>query len=187
MKGITKITVIILSGLLIFTNARGQEETVVSIAEIPEEYGYVIKAGEKIPEFEFTLLNGKTISSKDWTGKVVMLQFSATWSGVCRKAIPFIENEIWLKYKRNPDFALYGIDRGEPLETVKAFAREVNLSYPFAIDPQAEIFSIFAKKDAGITRNVIIDKEGRIAFVTRLFKEDEFKKMVAVIERLLKK
>ena len=188
MTGIINKTGIILTGLLVFTaNAFGQEETITPMKEIPAEYGYTIKIGDKIQDFTLTLINGKTVFSKDWTGKVVMLQFNATWSGVCRKAIPFIENEIWLKYKRNPDFELYGIDRGEPLETVKAFTREVDLSYPFAVDPQAEIFSLFARKDAGVTRNVIIDKEGKIAFVTRLFKEDEFKQMVVMIEHLLKK
>jgi peroxiredoxin len=187
MKSIIKKTGIILTGLLVFINAFGQEETVIPMREIPAEYGYIIRIGDKIQDFTLTLINGKTIHSKDWTGKVVMLQFNASWSGVCRKAIPFIENEIWLKYRRNQNFELYGVDRGEPLETVKAFTKEVDLSYPFAVDPQAEIFSLFAKKDAGVTRNVIIDKEGKIAFVTRLFKEDEFKQMVAVIEYLLKK
>lgn len=187
MNGIIKITGIILMGLVVFTNAFGQEEALIFPKEIPAEYGYIVKIGDKIQDFTLNLVNGKTVSSKDWTGKVVMLQFNATWSGVCRKVIPFIENEIWQKYRRNPDFELYGIDRGEPLETVKAFTREVDLSYPFAVDPQAEIFSLFAKKDAGVTRNVILDKEGRIAFVTRLFKEDEFKQMTAAIEQLLKK
>jgi len=115
-----------------------------------------------------------------------MLQFTAAWCGVCRKAIPFIENEIWLKYRKNPVFELYGVDRGEPLETVKKFARDLDISYPLAVDTNAEIFGLFADKTAGVTRNVIIDKEGKIAFVTRLFKEDEFKQMVAVIEHLLK-
>jgi peroxiredoxin len=187
MKGIIKKPGIILFGLLIFTNAFGQEEILIPKWEIPVDYGYTIKIGDKIQDFTMTLINGKTVSSKDWKGKVVMLQFTTTWSGVCRKAIPFIENEIWLKHKKNPGFELYGIDRDEPLETVKKFAKEVDITYPIAIDPQAEIFGLFAGKKAGVTRNVIIDREGRIAFVTRLFKEEEFKQMAEVIERLLKK
>lgn len=187
MKGIIKKLGIILTGLLIFTNAFGQEEVIVPKRDIPVDYGYIIKIGDKIQDFTMTLTNGKTVSSKDWRGKVVMLQFTTTWSGVCRKAIPFIENEIWLKYRKNPKFELYGIDRDEPLETVKKFIKDADISYPLAIDPQAEIFGMFAAKRAGVTRNVIIDKQGRIAFVTRLFKEDEFKQMAEVIERLLKR
>jgi peroxiredoxin len=187
MKSIIKKLSVILFGLLIFINASGQEEVIIPRRDIPIDYGYTIKIGDKIQDFTMTLTNGKTVSSKEWKGKVVMLQFTASWSGVCRKAIPFIENEIWSRHKRNPKFELYGIDRDEPLETVKKFTKDVDLTYPLAIDPQAEIFGMFAGKKAGVTRNVIIDKEGRIAFVTRLFKEDEFKQMVEVIERLLKK
>lgn len=187
MKSIIKKPGIILSGLLIFINAFGQEEVLNPRHDIPIDYGYTIKIGDKIRDFTMTLTNGRTVSSKEWKGKVVMLQFTASWSGVCRKAIPFIENEIWAKHKKNPEFELYGIDRDEPLETVKKFTKDVDLTYPLAIDPQAEIFGMFAGKKAGVTRNVIIDKEGRIAFVTRLFKEDEFKQMGDVIEHLLKK
>lgn len=187
MKGIIKKLSVILIGLVIFINAFGQEEVLIPQREIPADYGYNIKIGDKVQDFTMTLINGKTVLSKDWKGKVVMLQFTATWCGVCRKAIPFIQNEIWLKHKKNPKFELYGIDRDEPLETVKKFTKEVDITYPLAIDPQAEIFGLFAGKKAGVTRNVVIDKEGRIAFVTRLFKEDEFKQMAQTIEHLLNK
>ena len=52
-----------------------------------------------------------------------MLQFTASWCGVCRKEMPFIEKDIWLKHKSNPDFMLIGIDRDEPLEKVIAFGK----------------------------------------------------------------
>ncbi len=52
-----------------------------------------------------------------------MLQFTASWCGVCRKEMPFIEKDIWLKHKNNPEFALIGIDRDEPLDKVLAFAK----------------------------------------------------------------
>jgi peroxiredoxin len=186
MEGIIKKPGIILIGLVIVVIAFGQEEVIIPKRDIPVDYGYIIKIGDKVQDFTMTLTNGKTVSSTEWKGKVVMLQFTAAWCGVCRKTIPFIENEIWLKYRKNPAFELYGIDRGEPLETVKQYIRDVNISYPLAVDPNAEIFGLFADKTAGVTRNVILDKEGKIAFVTRLFKEDEFEQMAAVIEHLLK-
>jgi len=60
------------------------------------------------------------------------------------------------------------------------------ITYPLAMDPNADIFGIFANKKAGVTRNVIIDKKGTIVYMTRLFKEGEFKEMVKVIDLLLK-
>ena len=61
----------------------------------------------------------------------------------------------------------------------------MGVTYPLALDPGANHFSRFALKDAGVTRNIVINKDGKIAFLTRLFEEKEFKEMIAVIEDLL--
>ncbi|MGL4328698.1 MAG: TlpA family protein disulfide reductase, partial [Tannerellaceae bacterium] len=58
--------------------------------------------------------------------------------------------------------------------------------YPLGLDPNADIFGLFADKKAGITRNVIIGKDGKIVMLTRLFNTEEFNKMVKVIDDLLK-
>ncbi len=186
MKSIIYKMAAILVLLVITTKGFGQEQSAIPVNEMPEEYGFIIKIGDTIPDFALNLINGKTVFSRDWRGKVVMLQFNASWSGICRKLIPFIENEIWTKYRKNRNFVLYGIDRGEPLETVKTFIKEMDINYPFAVDPQADIFGLFAKKDAGVTRNIIINKEGKVVFVTRLYKDEEFRQMGMVIDHLLK-
>jgi peroxiredoxin len=153
---------------------------------IPADYGYVVKIGQTMPEIEMVLTDGKKITTSDLKGKVVMLQFTASWCSVCRKEMPHIESEIWQKHKNNKNFALFGIDMDEPLEKVKKFAEDMKITYPLALDPGAEIFYTFAAKGAGVTRNVIIDKNGKIVYMTRLYKEDEFNEMKEVIELLLK-
>jgi hypothetical protein len=55
--------------------------------------------------------------------------------------------------------------------------KDIKVTYPLALDPGAEIFGLYAQKEAGVTRNVIIDRSGKIIFLTRLYKEDEFKNM----------
>ncbi len=164
----------------------GQNGTNIVKKEIPADYGYLVKIGDQVPEFTMTLADGKKVSTADFKGKVVMLQFTASWCGVCRKEMPFIEKDIWLKHKSNPKFLLFGIDRDEPLEKVKKFAKDLKITYPLALDPEARIFNLFAEKNAGVTRNVILDKSGKIVYMTRLYKEEEFKEMVGVIDQLLK-
>lgn len=154
--------------------------------EIPADYGYIVKIGQQVPDFSIVTTNGKTFKMSDLKGKVVMLQFTASWCGVCRKEMPHIEADIWQKYKDNKDFALFGIDLDEPVEKVKAFARLIPVTYPLAPDPKGGIFYQFAEKNAGVTRNVIVDKTGKIVYMTRLYKEEEFQEMKKVIADLLK-
>jgi peroxiredoxin len=154
--------------------------------EITADYGYIVKLGQTIPDFDLVLPDGTTTNTKALRGKVVMLQFTASWCSVCRKEMPHIEKEIWKKHKSNPTFALYGIDLKEDKEKVIEFQKQIGITYPLALDLDGKIFYSFAAAEAGVTRNVIVDKTGKIVFMTRLYKEDEFNEMKKEIERLLK-
>lgn len=156
------------------------------VKEIPADYGYIVKIGQQVPDFDLTTTDGKTIRMSDLKGRVVMLQFTASWCSVCRKEMPHIESDIWKKYKNNKNFALYGIDLDEPKEIVEKFAKQIPVTYPLALDPKGSIFYQFAEKGAGVTRNVIVDKTGKIVYMTRLYKEEEFQEMKKVIADLLK-
>ena len=59
------------------------------------------------------------------------------------------------------------------------------MTYPLALDPGADIFAKYALRDAGITRNVLIDEQGKIVMLTRLYNEDEFAALVAKIDAML--
>ena len=139
--------------------------------------GYIVRVGEMAPNFTITLTDGKKVTLSELRGKVVMLQFTASWCGVCRKEMPFIEKDIWLKHKDNSAFALIGIDRDEPLDKVIALG----------LDPGADIFAKYALRNAGITRNVLIDKDGRIVMLTRLYNEEEFAALTKKIDEMLAK
>ena len=109
-----------------------------------------------------------------------MLQFTASWCSVCRTEMPFIEKEIW-EEKKNSGLSVVGIDRDEPLEKVLKFKKDIGVSYPLALDPGADIFGLFTSKDAGVTRNVVINRSGKIIFLTRLYKREEFDQMKKLI------
>ncbi|MCX6320248.1 MAG: TlpA disulfide reductase family protein [Bacteroidia bacterium] len=142
--------------------------------------GYIIKVGDKAPDFTIKEAGGKTYKISDLKGKVVMLQFTASWCSVCRTEMPFIEKEIWQE-KKAAGLVVIGIDRDEPVEKVLQFQKDIAVSYPLALDPGADIFGLFAEKEAGVTRNVIIDRSGKIIFLTRLYEREEFDKMKKMI------
>ena len=149
------------------------------------ENEYIVKVGDLAPDFTLPLTDGSTFTLSNQRGKVVMLQFTAGWCGVCRKEMPHIERDIWLPNKENTDFVLVGIDREETLEDILPFIEGVGTTYPIAMDTNADVFAKYALRESGITRNVLIDRDGKIVMLTRLFKEDEFAALVEKINTML--
>jgi peroxiredoxin len=158
----------------------------LSFAQEVYEHQYLVKVGDQAPDFTINEVDGKSYKLSDLKGQIVMLQFTASWCSVCRKEMPFIENEIW-KPKKEKGLKVIGIDRDEPIEKAKELIEATGVTYPIALDPGAEIFGKYAEKKAGVTRNVIIDREGKIIFLTRLFKREEFDEMKKVIFNELEK
>lgn len=161
--------------------AENTEITTKADSVVADDRGYIVKVGDMVPQFDLHLLDGTKVPVSSLKGKVVMLQFTASWCGVCRKEMPFIEKDIWLKLKENPDFALYGIDLKEDAETTAKFAEMIPVTYPLTLDLEGKTFELFCAKGAGVTRNIILDREGRIIMLTRLFDEAEFNSMVETI------
>ncbi|MBN1159513.1 MAG: TlpA family protein disulfide reductase [Bacteroidales bacterium] len=178
------------SVLLENTNTAVQENTDTTsqldatTAALEEDRGYIVEVGQMAPDFTVILTDGETFTMSENRGKVIMLQFTASWCGVCREEMPHIENEIWQPLK-DKDFMLVGIDKDEPLDVVREFAGTMKITYPLALDPGAEVFSLYALKEAGVTRNVIVDQQGKIVFLTRLYEEKEFNDMKDVINSLV--
>lgn len=152
-----------------------------------DDRGYIVKVGEKAPDINILYTDGTHKKLSDFRGKIVMLQFTASWCGVCRKEMPFIEKDIWIKHKDNPNFTLIGIDLKESREKTIQFANDLKITYPLTLDPEGKAFYAFAAEGAGVTRNIIINKKGEIVFMTRLYDPEEFKSMCKVIDKLLKK
>lgn len=148
--------------------------------------GYKVKVGQQAPNLNFSLLDGTQHTNESLKGKVVVLQFTASWCSVCRKEMPHLEKEVWQKFK-NEDFILIGIDLKEEEEKVKRFIAQMKVTYPFTIDADGAMFESFTLPKAGVTRNIVLDKNGEIIFLSRLYEEKEFNEMIAVIATELKK
>lgn len=171
---------------ILLGNTSYAQQTDKDVNAKADDVGYIVRVGEMAPDFTITLTDGKSVKLSSLRGKVVMLQFTASWCGVCRKEMPHIEKEIWQVHKDNKEFALIGIDRDEPLDKVVSFGKSVGVTYPLGLDPGGDIFALYALRKAGITRNVLIDRDGKIVMLTRLFNEEEFNSLVKTINKMLK-
>jgi peroxiredoxin len=154
--------------------------SLVANAQEADKNGFLVSIGDQAPDFSAELTDGTTFQLSENRGKIVMLQFTASWCSVCRKEMPYIEKDIWEKLK-GEKFVLIGVDRDEPMDVVKAYSAKVGVTYPLGLDPEAQIFGMYADLRAGVTRNVIIDENGKIIFLSRLFQLEEFNEMTEVI------
>ena len=170
-----------------------EQDTVLPVVEnvaaepVVYENEYIVKVGDAAPDFTLQMTDGSTFTLSEQRGKVVMLQFTAGWCGICREEMPHIERDIWLPNKDNENFVLVGIDREEELEDILPFIQEVGTTYPIAMDSNADVFAQYALRESGITRNVLIDRDGNIVMLTRKFKSEEFAALVEKINSMLAK
>lgn len=162
-----------------------KQNAAAAVRQEADSNGYIVRDGDMAPDFTVTLTDGRKVTLSQLRGKVVLLQFTASWCGVCRKEMPALESEIWQKHKENPDFVFIGIDRDEPLDKVKRFAEQTGITYPLGLDPNAGIFGLYALKEAGVTRNVLIGRNGKIVKRTRLYNAEEFGSLVKAVDALL--
>ena len=151
------------------------------------EHEYLVKVGDVAPDFTLSSTDGTEFTLSAHRGKVVMLQFTASWCGICRGEMPHIESRIWQAHKDDADFVLVGVDREEPREVVEEYTAKLGTTYPMLLDEKGDVFASYAVRKSGITRNVLIDRDGRIVMLTRRFVEPEFESLVATIDSLLYK
>ncbi|MBR4312695.1 MAG: TlpA family protein disulfide reductase [Bacteroidaceae bacterium] len=174
-------------------NVTKKSEVVDAVAEAPVkdtvvyEHEYLVKVGDVAPDFTLKYTDGSDFTLSELRGKVVMLQFTASWCGICRGEMPHIESRIWQPHKDNADFVLVGVDREEPREVVEEYTAKLGTTYPMLLDDKGDVFASYAVRKSGITRNVLVDRDGRIVKLTRRFEEAEFNDLVATIDSLLAK
>ena len=184
----TQLFIFLSAFILFFASCAGNSKKETADAKSSGDYanGYIVKVGDYAPDFLTHTLTGDQFQLAALREDVVMLQFTASWCSVCREEMPAIESEIWQKYKHNHCFSLYAVDLKETREKINSFIDDTKITYPVLLDPDGKIFGLYAEEGAGVTRNVIINKEGKIAMLTRLYDREEFGKMIQCIDSLLR-
>ena len=112
------------------------------------------------PTAELPLLTGGTIQLSDLVGKVVVLDFWATWCSPCRVQAEILE-QFYPEY-RDQGVEFLAVDSAEDEETVRKFAEDHPFSYPVVLDVQDRW--VTDMEVVGLPTVVIIDRQGRVVF-----------------------
>jgi peroxiredoxin len=118
----------------------------------------VLRARTPIIDFSASRLDGTQARLSALKGKVVFLNFWATWCPPCREEMPSME-ALYQRF-RGRDLELLAVDIQEDKGTVAAFMKEYGLTFPAALDSTGRISAEYGVR--GIPATFIIDKEGGI-------------------------
>ena len=143
------------------------------------------QTGQPMPSFAFTTLDGVQSKIEDLKGKVVLINFWATWCPPCRVEMPRLEREVWRKYKTSPDFRMVAIAREQNADEIMPFRKERGFTFPMASDPDRSVFRLFG--NGGIPRSYVVGRDGQILFQSVGYTAAEFDKMKKIIEQELSK
>jgi peroxiredoxin len=142
------------------------------------------KLGQPMPAFTIASTTGEKIDIQSLTGKVVLVNFWATWCGPCLAELPRLEKEIWQKHKSGK-FAMIAIAREQSQDEITEFAAKQGLTFPLAADPHRDVYKNFA--NAGIPRSYVVGPDGKILFQSVGYVAEEFDRMKQIIARELAK
>ncbi len=157
---------------------------VASIAWSGKEEVDRVKVGDQVPVYSIESEKGK-VTAESLKGKVVLINFFATWCPPCVKELPHLEKEVWLPLKDNKDFQLLVVGREHTQEEINKFAEQKGLSLPFYADVKREMFGLFAAQN--IPRNYIVDRNGKVIYSSTGYNEEDFKSMIEILKSELGK
>lgn len=127
----------------------------------------VERINKRAPNFKLKDLNGNVVQLANLKGKVVVVDFWATWCGPCRASFPYLQ-KVCKKYKDNDDVRIYAINTWEREsgvereDKVKKFIKENGYTFTVLLDIDNKVVEKYGVE--GIPTKFVIDKKGKIQF-----------------------
>lgn len=151
-------------------------------AESEAEATTLVRAGDSAPDFTVEMFDGSRLSLRELRGKVVLLNFWATWCPPCREELTHVQTQIIDRFAGQP-FVFLPVSRGEERAAVAAFREKTGYAFPMGLDPDRAIYDRYASNY--IPRNFVIDQKGKVVLATMGYDPKEFEELIRTIEKTL--
>ena len=162
---------------------KAKSEPIEVIEKIDDEL--LLHINDSAKDFTVQMIDGKKITLSHLKGKIVLLNFWATWCGPCLMEFHEIPNAL-LKPFKNSDFVFIPISIAEKeaiVRTKMLQLKEKGINFNVGIDPDKEIWNKYA--DKSIPKNFLIDKNGIIRYISIGNDENSVEKIALEIRKLL--
>jgi peroxiredoxin len=141
-----------------------------------------LDVGQPLPNFIISN-DQQTIKSLGLKGKIVLINFFATWCGPCLQELPQMQ-QLWATHKSDKNLVILVIGREHTQSEITAFKAKKGFELPMFPDEKRMIYSLFATQY--IPRNYLIDAKGNIVYASVGFSQEEFNKLTSKVDELLK-
>lgn len=142
----------------------------------------LVKTGDMAPDFVVGMFDGTQVRLSELRGKVVLLNFWATWCPPCRAEMARVGTDVIERFAGR-DFVFLPLSRGESRSDVEAFREKNGYDFPMGLDSTKAVFGLYASNY--IPRNFLIDREGKIVATSVGYDAAEFDELIRTIEETL--
>ena len=141
-----------------------------------------VEASGPAPDFTLKQLDGKNLKLSELTGKVVLINFWASWCGPCVKEMPML-NELYKKYQPL-GFTVLGVNVEQNSDNARDFLAKNKVDFPILLDSRNEVTQQY--KVIAMPTTVFVDRDGNMRFIHMGYKsgdEDKYREMVKSLVR----
>ena len=132
--------------------------------------------GTEAPDFTVEMIDGSKVALSELRGKVVLLNFWATWCPPCREELSHVQQRQVIDRFAGEEFVFLPISRGEERAAVEAFRAKTGYAFPMGLDTDETIYKRYATRF--IPRNFLIDRTGRVVKATVGYDDEEFAELL---------
>lgn len=186
------LLLIVVVGALVFLLPDGGEKSVAGTttealadAEAAEEMPDAqtrVNVADQAPDFTVEMFDGSRTTLSSLRGKVVLLNFWATWCPPCRQELTRVQSDLIARFAGR-DFVFLPVSRGEERADVEAFRQKTGYTFAMGLDPDQKVYDLYAGNY--IPRNFLIDRDGKVLLASVGYEPEEFDALLDAIEKAL--
>ncbi len=141
-----------------------------------------LELGQPAPDFTLKSLAGTNLKLAEQRGKIIVINFWASWCGPCRKEMPVLQ-KFYEKYQ-DLGVSVWGVNVEQENQAGRDFLADLNLSFPILFDASNTISATYQVEAMPTT--IIVDRDGLVRYAFKGYKPGYEKKYAKAIKKLIR-